>query len=316
LRPFDRALRHAGWLLCAVPLVGLAELVLHVKQTTADLVPESDWTAARDLVKAEIQPDDLVSFVPGWTDPLGRRSFGDAIATMKREGRSDEARFRRAWEVSTRGAHDESLAGWKQVKTEQAGKITVTLLENPDYTRVIDDLLDLATPDRLTVSKIDATGEQPCPFQHGATAGGSTVVPQGLLTPADKFVCPSGHVGIAVLHALDHSPHLCLYATPMQSATLRLKFANVTFGTGLFGHSGIQWVEERTPAPEKVSITFSAFDQLLGTHLHKVGAGWIAFELPTTDIAGKKGDLVADVLPSSHRQLCFEASTRQHEAIR
>jgi hypothetical protein len=303
----------AAWLLCAVPLIGLAELVLHVKQTSSDIVPETDWALARDLVKADLRPDDLVVFAPFWSDPLGRRTFGDAIATMKREGRSDGARFVRAWEVSTRGAHDPELTGWKTVKTQTTGKITVSLLENPDYTKVIDDAVDLATPERLTVARVDsAGGEQPCAYQRGASAGGSTVVPQGLLTPADKFVCSGGHVGVAVLHALDHHPHVCLFSTPLQGATLRLRFSGVTFGTGLYGHSGLQWVAERTPALEKVELGFSAFDRPIGTHLHKVGVGWVGFEFPTEDIAGKKGDLVVDVGPSPHRQFCFEATTRTH----
>ena len=42
-----------AWALCAVPLIGVVELVLHVKQTTSDVVPDADWTAARDAVKAE-----------------------------------------------------------------------------------------------------------------------------------------------------------------------------------------------------------------------------------------------------------------------
>ena len=161
------------------------------------------------------------------------------------------------------------------------------------------------------MSRVDDGVEQPCAFQRGSSQGGSTVVPQGLLVPADKFVCQGGHVGVAVLHGLDHHPHVCLYATPMQGASLRMKFSNVTFGSSLHGHSGIQWLVERTPAPEKVAVTFSAFDRLIGTHFHKVGVGWVGFELPTAELDGKKGDLVAEIAPSSQRQFCFEATTRR-----
>jgi hypothetical protein len=304
---------RASLLLCAVPLVAVVELVLHVKQTTADVVPEADWTAARDLVKAELRPDDLVVFSPFWADPLGRRSFGAEIATFKREGRSDERRFQRAWEVSIRGSHDPELGRWKKAKEQKTGQVTVTLLENPDYTKVLDDLVELATPERLAVSRVDGGGsEQACVYQRGQSAGGSTVVPQGLLTPADKFICPGGgHVGVAVLHALDHHPHVCLYATPMPSATLRLRFGDVTFGPSLHGHSGIQWQSERTPAGEKLAVTFSAGGHLLGTHFHKVGAGWTGFELPTAELAGKKAELIVDVGSSGQRQFCFEATTRE-----
>jgi hypothetical protein len=306
----------AGVLLCAVPLIGVLELVLHAKQM-ADVVPDGDWQLARDAVSAELHPDDLVVFAPFWADPLGRRSFGDAIATMKREGRSDEERFPRAWEVSIRGKHEPTLAGWKMLKEKKAGAITVTLLENPRHWPVVDDLVDRVTPERLSVSRVDASGEQACAFQHGVTAGGSTVVPQGLLTPADRFVCGSGgHVGVAVLHALDHHPRLCISASPIQNATLRLRFTGVTFGPSLHGHSGIQWVGERTPANEKISVAFSAFDRPLGTHYHKVGAGWVGFELPTPEIDGKTGDLVAEIAPAAQRQFCFEATTRRAPVAR
>src|SRR5690349_14576181 len=103
-------MRVAGWLLCAVPLVPLADLGPHVSQTTGDVVGEADWRAARDLVKGSLQADDLVVFAPFWTDPLGREAFGD-LATLKREGRSDTQRFNRAFEVSRRGAHLAELGG-------------------------------------------------------------------------------------------------------------------------------------------------------------------------------------------------------------
>jgi len=293
-----------------IPLVAVVELGLHVKQTTTDVVPQTDWVQARDAIKADVRPDDLVTFAPFWTDPLGRRTFGDGLASMKREGRSDVTRFARAFEVSIRGAHDDALASWKKISERQTGGVTVTLLANPAPVQVIDDLLDFI-PDRLAVSRIDAAGESPCAFQHGVSAGGSTVVPQGLLTPADRFVCTGGHAGIAVLHGADHHAHLCLFATPLQGAKLRLRFKDVTFGPELVGHSGVQWMAERNPTPERISVTFHAFDHLLGTHAHKVGAGWTAFDIPTAELDGKKGDLVADIAPSGQRQFCFEATTRR-----
>lgn len=302
---------QAGWLLCLVPLVSLVELVLHIKQTTSDVVSDSDWEAAKGLVQADLKGDDLVTFAPFWADPLGRRTFGPEIATMKREGRSDERRFARAYEISIRGAHDPTLSDWKKVKEEHAGAVTITLLENPDYTKVIEDLVDLVTPDRLAVYTVTSGEEQACAFQRGATAGGSTVVPQGLLTPADKFVCGGGHVGVAVLDDLHHHARLCVYATPMPNATLRLRFSNVTFGGSIHGHSGVQWVAERTPAPDRIPLTFQAFEHTLGTHQHKVGVGWVGFELPTGELDGKKGDLTVDVGSASQRQFCFEATTRE-----
>lgn len=304
--------KPAKLLLALVPLVGLVELALHLKQTSSDVVPDSDWTAARDAVKGELRPDDLVVFAPFWADPLGRRWFGDDVATIAREARPDATRFARAFEVSIRGAHDEELSGWKKVSEKQVGKITIAQLENPSPAKVLTDLVTLVRPETLAVSRIDASGNAtPCTFQRGASAGGSTVVPQGTLTPADRFVCGAGHVGVAVLHALDHRPHLCIFAAPQPSATLRLEFKGVTFGSSLHGHSGIQWISERTPTVERVDVAFSAFDRPIGAHSHKVGVGWTFYEFPTPDLAGKKGDLVAEISGAAgQRYSCFEADTR------
>jgi hypothetical protein len=303
----------AAILLSAVPFVGIVELGLHIHQVS-DVVPERDWASARDAVAKELGPDDLVTFAPYWADPLGRRTFGDTIMTFERAARSDEARFARAWEVSIRGFHDPTLAKWRKVSEQHHGAVTVALFENPAPEKVIDDLIDFVGPGKMTVSRVEAGAETPCTFQHGATAGGSTVVPQGLLVPADKFVCGGGHVGVAVLHALDHHPHVCIEATPLQNATLKLVFKGVTFGASLTGHSGVQWVSERVPSQERTTVAFSAFDRPIATHTHKLGAGWVGFELPTEDLAGKKGDLVAEIGGSQQRYFCFEASTRNRSA--
>jgi hypothetical protein len=297
--------------LAAVPLVGLVELAMHVHQVR-DVVDESNWVSARGAVIKDLRPDDLVTFAPYWSDPLGRRTFGDEIMTLRRAARSDEERFPRAWQVSIRGARDATLAGWKKLDEQRHGDVTVTLFENPAPRSVVDDLLDFVGAERMSVSRLDASGvEAPCVFQRGASAGGSTVVPQGLLVPADKFVCQGGHAGISVLHALDHHPHVCINATPPQGGVLRLKFVGVTFGESLVGHSGVQWVAERNPSQERTTVAFSAFDRPLGTHTHKLGAGWGGFELPTPELEGKKGDLVADVGGSQQRYFCFEATTRK-----
>jgi hypothetical protein len=130
--------------------------------------------------------------------------------------------------------------------------------------------------------------------------------------PGDKFVCAGGaYVGLAVLHALDHHPHLCLFASPPGgNGALRMRFSNITFGNSLHGHSGVQWLNERTPSAERIQVAFSAFDRPIGQNVHRVGVGWTGFEFPTPELAGKKGDLVADVTGQGPRSYCFEADTR------
>lgn len=300
-------------MLAGVPLIGIVELGLHVKETTSDVVPDEDWLAARDAVKAKLQPDDLVLFAPFWADPIGRRWFGDELAGIKREARPDETRFHFAYEVSIRGAHRPELEGWKKVEERTTGKITLGVYENPSLAKVRTDLVDLVAPDRLTVTRVDGAAEAPCAWQRGAGQPGGLGVPQGPAIPGEKFVCSGGGtVGVAVLHALDHHPHLCIFATPMGagSAALRMRWSNVTFGASLHGHSGVQWVNERTPSAERITVAFSAFDRPIGQNIHRVGAGWTGFEFPTPELAGKKGDLVAEVSGAGPHAYCFEADTR------
>lgn len=301
-----------AWALAAVPLVGVVELALHVKQTASDVVPDADWLAARDAVKAEAKPDDLVIFAPFWADPLGRRFFGDELAGLKREARPDESRFTRAFEVGIRGAHRRELDGWKKVSEKQVGKVTVGLYENPAPVKVLTDLADLVSPERMSVAQVQNGVEQVCTWQRGAGQPGGLAVPQGPAVPGDKFVCGGGaFVGLAVLHALDHHPHACLFASPPGPAgALRIKFSNVDFGASLHGHSGVQWLNERTPSAERIHVAFSAFGRPIGQNVHRVGAGWTGFEFPTPELVGKKGELVAEVTGSGPRAYCFEADTR------
>jgi len=304
-------LAWAPFALAAVPLVGIVELVLHVKQTTSDVVPASDWTAARDALTTEARPDDLVIFAPFWVDPIGREQLGDELAGLRREARPDESRFARAFEVGIRGAHREELAGWKKTAERQIGKITIGTYENPAPAKLRTDLLELVGTDRVTVSRVDGASETACPFQHGIGQPGGLGVPQGPAVPGDRYVCSSGaYVGAAVLHALDHHPHLCLFVSPSGAGTLRIRFAKIVFGSALHGHSGVQWVNERTPSAERITVAFSAFDRPIGQNVHRVGAGWTGFEFPTPELAGQKGDLVAEVGAATPRSYCFEADTR------
>jgi hypothetical protein len=306
----SRVFQVFSWTLCAVPLIGVAELVLHVKQT-GDVVPGSDWDQARDAVRADLHPDDLVLFAPFWVDPVGREHFGDELAGIKREARPDETRFARAFEVSIRGAHREEIAGWKKVSEKSVGKITIGVYENPSPAKVMTDLVDRIHATGASVSRVDKGVEQPCTFQHGQGQPGGLSVPQGPAIPGDKFVCPGGgYVGVATLHALDHHPHLCIFATPPGGpSAIRIRFHDVTFGESIHGHTGVQWVDERFAAGDRILTSFSAFDRPLGTAIHRPGAGWVFFEFPTPELAGKKGELVAEV-SGSQKHFCFEADTR------
>ena len=297
----------------AVPAVGVIELLMHLWQTTAGVVPEADWKAAREAVKKAAKPSDLIVFAPTWADPLGREFLKDDLATMEREARPDESRFPRAIEVSIRGKHRAELADWKKVGREKVGAITITTLENPAPVTLADDLLAHAEPGSMTVERVDGDRVTPCAWSHGAPQSGS--LGAGPTIPADKFVCAGGgFLGISVIFAMDNTPRRCFLAPPLGgSSVMRVHFANVAFGHVLHGHHALAQFAERNRTGPPVTLLFRAEGQILGKLVHQDGDGWKPFELDTRDLAGKKGELVADITSSAgggQRHYCFEADTR------
>ncbi|MDP9001231.1 MAG: hypothetical protein M3O46_14110 [Myxococcota bacterium] len=270
------------------------------------MVSKSDWAAARDYVALQVKPDDLIAFVPRWADPIGRERFGFELATFEREARADESRFPRAFEVSIRGAHLAELHGWRRVGDRRFGAVTVTTFENPAPARVLEDLVSMVGAQRMRVSQ----GDRDCAFVHTSPQSGGLGF--GPAVPGDRFACPSGgFVGASVVADLDYLPHRCIYAPPAGVGALRLHFLDVLFGTALDGHHALYVEAERSRQGAPVTITFSVGDAVLGSVVHRDGEGWKPFELDTTELLGKRADLVADIASGGERRMyCFEATTR------
>jgi hypothetical protein len=299
------------WAFMLVPAVGLLELCLHVKQ--ANSAPsEQDWAAARSALEQTVKPDDLVVFAPRWIDPLAREHFGTQIASLEREARPDETRFPRAIEVSVRGMHAPELSSWRKAGEWKTGPFTLTALENPAPAKVIDDLVVHATPEHTRVSRVDPLGrETDCAFAHaGPQTGGLGFGPA---VPGDRWTCPGGFVGISVVPDLDYKPHKCIYAPPSGGPSpVRIRFVDVAFGTSLYGHHGLYVEAERHRDGAPVTLVWKTDARTLGSVTHNDGDGWKRFELPTSDLAGTRGDLVAEITaPNGNRRMyCFEADTR------
>ena len=315
--------RWATWAWTVVPAIAVLELVLHLVQIRS-VTTDENWGEARAAVKAIVQPDDLVVFAPSWTDPVGRMSFGDEIATLEREARADESRFPRAIEVSIRGKHAPELEGWRKSTERAVGRITISTFDNPSYSKTIDDLVTrVARPagkSSVEVTIAEAGNdrgqeteriERPCSLVREGVQTGNLGF--GPAIPADKFRCGGSIVGATVVADLDYHARRCIYATPPGgSSALRIKFKDIAFGKVLHGHHGLYAEAERHRDGAPVYLTFFAGDDRIGKVVHVDGEGWKGFELVTHDLDGKRGDLVAEVsAPNANRRMyCFEAITR------
>jgi hypothetical protein len=293
-----------------VPAIAMLELFAHLVQINRT-IPKSDWEAAREAVKAEVHPEDLIAFAPRWADPLGREYFRDDLATVEREAPPDETRFPRAFEVSIRGKHLAEFDGWKKAATARFGSITVTTFENPSPAKVIDDLVVHTRGDRASVQLVEGERESECPWTHRSPETGNLGFGPGL--PADRFLCPrGGFVVTSVMQATDYLPHKCIYAPAVGgSSVLRVRFQNVQFGRVLHGHHAINWDSARFNSPP-VMLVWKAEGRTIARLVDRDDDGWKAFEIDTSDLAGHTGELIAEVssTTSNHRQYCFEADTR------
>lgn len=309
-RPWTRVARVWG-LAAAVPAIGLLELLAHCVQV-GSAVPEADWKAARAYVAEHAKGEDLIAFVPRWADPLGRRYFGAQLATLDREARPDETRFPRAFEVSIRGAHLAALSRWKRTDRQAFGRVVVSTLENPAPAAVLSDLVSLLDAEHLHVSIGQGVGEAECPFVANAPAqtGG---LGAGLPVGGRRFICPGGApVSTTIATDLDYYPHRCIYAFPPGGNHLRLRFGPVSFGQKLHGHHAAYIETESSPQGLPVTLTFKADESVVGQVTHRDGDGWKGFEFDTSALAGRRGDLVAEITSAGGGRggYCFEADTR------
>lgn len=299
------------WALALLPLAGIVELGAHLWQTH-HVVPDADWVAARELVRGAAKSEDLISFAPRWTDPIGREVFGDGLATLAREARADASRFPRAFEVSIRGGRDPELAKWRVAGEERRGGVTVRTLENPEYAPTLDDLLaHVNGSGAMDVVRRDPRGESPCVWQRGAPSGGG--LGAGPAMPGERFTCNGGFVGISVAADLDYYGRRCLMAPPPGGqGALVITFHDVKFGDVLHGHHGLYVEAERNADGADIALNFRSGDRSLGKVVHRDGEGWKGFDLPTSELKGQSGDLVAEVTsPSGNRRIyCFEGITR------
>lgn len=299
-------LKKWGW---ALPFVVAAfEFIAHAWQTH-DVVPESDWIDAKARVAEMAKPDDGIVFSPDWTEPLGRRSLG-ALITPKRAGYASIDRFPRIVEVSQRGGRLEATRGWRITETRSAGRLAVRVLENPSFTKILDELVGKVKPGTLDVSPLNDPDAH-CEWTTGpAQAGG---LGYGPALPRERVVCPGSAVALSTIEDLSYRPRYCILAPPTApGGGLRLVFHDVRFGQAIAGHHGLYAEAERARQGAPVKLAFASGTHRFGDVAHIDGDGWKGFELPTSELAGKVADLEVSVSTENPnlRSYCFEAVTR------
>jgi hypothetical protein len=296
----------------AIPLLGLAELALHLY--FAHRPPSfDDWYGVADAVRAEKREGDLLVVAPAWADPAARRGLGDDLMPVRDEARPDVTRYAHALELSILGEHDPELAGWREESARREGKFLLRRLENPSPAHVVYDFVDHARPPSADVRGTDPPAA--CTWNPRAQiiAGGLGGHPT---FPAERFECPGGpyfNVGVTVIADEEFRPRRCLWSHPLARGEIVTRFHDVPLGRTIRGHGGMYWIIEREKRGAPVTLTVRVDGDTVGTTVHRDGDGWAAFSFDLGAHAGARAAEVEFAVSSPnnlHRHFCFEADTR------
>ncbi len=303
------ALGRLLWLV--VPALGVCELGAHFWTSTR--APDvAQWEAARAPLQALRKHGELVVVAPEWADPMARRAFGNGLMPVENEARPDESAFPRAIEVSILGSHAPSLAGWRTVAQQSAGRFQFRVLENPAPAKVLYSFVDHVDP--ASMSAAVGAGQSPCPWnanahvQTGGLFGSATF-------PRHRFQCaagPSTFVGVTVIDDQDYRPRRCVWAAPPLVGALSIHYKDVPIGKTIRGYAGDSWFLYRDGRGAPVDMQVRIGGDKIGTVVHQDQDGWKRFELPTGSHAGKREDvdLVIEGEEAGERHFCFYADSR------
>lgn len=242
--------------------------------------PESrDWLAAAHLVKAGLQPGDVVRIEPQWATG-GRVYFADLDGLEARVNRLLDVHlpmdpvwlrgFSRVWMITAMGYGEEQLAllereGFEPVSSEKVGPIEVHLLKLT-ASGVRWSLIDGYR--ELRLFEIKEQAEEPC------KASGKS------------FVCPSGRISI-VDKQVAGAPRRCLLTGLKKGNGLKLVLARPEGVTRMVIGLGNTLDSARLALGEQVTASVSQGDRLLAeTNLEKGDYQWHTLDAEISESAG------------------------------
>lgn len=232
----------------ALALVAIAAWeVLAAHRDATDVPDDAAWDRAAAAVRAEYRAGDLITFAPGWNDPVGRLHLGDLIS-LDDAARADGDRYARIWELAIRGARAPETRGLAPTVDRTIDGIAVRRYDRAPA-KVLADFRD-----RVGTAKVE-----------GNRARGPSVELQ--------------EVGFA--------PHKCILVAPAGADPVTLTFPAVPLGRHLVGYAGIADVFTRRDqrAPGRIQVAID--DVLRADRSLDVEAGWVRFAADTDPTAPK-----------------------------
>lgn len=295
-------------LLFAVPLGELSAHALIRTQVPA----VSDYRAAAEFIRGELQPRDLISSAPGFIDPIVRWQLGDKIP-LAMAGRHDSAGYERLWVVSIRGERPSEAPETAPELRRAFGRVEVLRYALPKE-RVLFDFVAAWPSAEASIVRDGAA--KPCPLRTGGTARGGGLG-KGVLMPVSKrFECdarsPWLFISDVVLEDLDHRPRHCIWQHPQGAEPVQLSYRAVPLGAALVFYAGIYYEHERMRQGGPIEATIAIDGQVLGQFKHEDGDGFRALRIDTSALGKTSADVTVSVRAQDPkaRSFCWAATTR------
>jgi hypothetical protein len=259
----------------AVAALALTESAVAIVRRLRGPVPDADWRAAADLIRAAFQPGDLIVFAPAWVDPVGRQFFGDLIP-VEMAARADDDRYARIWEVSIRGARSPEVAGWTLAASDERGRVRLRRYDRPGPpATVLYDVTSQFPSLRVTTATPDGANEQTCP---------ETPTPGGPAVPA-RACAPNVLVQPRVLE-IDYQPRRGILAPAIAGRVVRVEAANVPLGGELVGYVGLHDFNMRKYADGPVDFAVFIDGKERTRFTYRQSENWRKFVIDTKADAG------------------------------
>lgn len=277
-----------------VLLLGAVEVGATIVQHLA--VPAAaDWRAAAARLATTRRPDEPVLFAPLWVEPIGRSHVRDIDLELLLL--SDVDRYRRVFEVSTRGARHPWLAGEKPASTWHFGGVRLSLFERQEPARVLFDFTRKIR--EAQVSRIGAQVAR-CPWDGQRR----------------RFRCDPARGWNSVgphLAEVGHRPYRCIFAHPVEGHVMRISFPAADIGSSLVGYTGIDDFENRKRADAEVLLKVLVGPRQVGAIRHQNGWPWHRFTLDTKEMAGQTHPVSFEITADRAfaRTFCFAAESRR-----
>lgn len=265
---------RASVLLGLVPILGLAELLLH--QYFAGRAPDADHYAALGKALLELkQPGVPVVVAPRWAEPLVRQAAPEAFP-LAELARPDDAGFATFLEVSLLGQSAPELAPFSREQERELFGFRVSLRKNRQAAPTRFDFVTAVEEGRAEVLLDVADELAPCAWvERRAETGG---LHGHVAYPRRRYECSRHVVGVSVVEDRDYRPRRCVLAQVPESGSVIVRFEGAPSSERLVGFVGASYFLERDVAEPELELELAEAGQPLARRDVSGAEGWTRFE--------------------------------------